>query len=265
MSGRSESTATPFRLHALTTHIFLLALGAIVAGFVQGISGFAFGMVAMSIWVWGIDPRLAAVMTVFGGLTGQIFSAVTVRRGMHLRLLWPFLAGGVVGVPIGVGLLPHLNPAHFKLILGAVLVIFCPAMLLAPRLPPIQRGGRGGDAIAGLFGGVMGGIGGFTGVAPALWCTLRGYDKEAHRAVLQNFNLAALSATFAALLFSGSVTRDMLPGFAIVAPALLLPSMLGARVYVGLSALAFRRVVLSLLTLSGLAMIGASIKSFANL
>lgn len=27
------------------------AVGAIVAGFVQGLSGFAFGMVAMSFWV----------------------------------------------------------------------------------------------------------------------------------------------------------------------------------------------------------------------
>lgn len=244
--------------------MLLLAFGAIVAGFVQGISGFAFAMVAMSIWVWGMDPKLAAVMAVFGGFTGQVFSAFTVRRGLHLRLLMPFLLGGVVGVPLGVLLLPHLSPAHFKLGLGLVLVVFCPAMLLAPSLPPIQRGGRLGDAVAGLFGGVMGGLGGFTGVAPALWCTLRGYDKDAHRAVLQNFSLAALSATLVALVMAGAVTREMLPQFAVVAPALLLPSMLGARVYLGLSALAFRRVVLGLLTLCGLAMIAASVKAFAS-
>ena len=60
-----------------------------LAGLVQGISGFAFAMVAMSIWVWGVDPQPAAVMAVFGGVTGQIISAIRVRRGWHLSILWP--------------------------------------------------------------------------------------------------------------------------------------------------------------------------------
>ena len=34
----------------------LLMAGAAVAGFVQGLSGFTFGMVAMSFCVWGIEP-----------------------------------------------------------------------------------------------------------------------------------------------------------------------------------------------------------------
>ena len=42
------------------------SLGAAVAGFVQGLSGFAFGMVSMSFWAWALDPRLAAALAVFG-------------------------------------------------------------------------------------------------------------------------------------------------------------------------------------------------------
>jgi hypothetical protein len=42
-----------------------------VAGFVQGLSGFAFGMVAMSFWAWVLEPQLAAVLSVFGSLTGR--------------------------------------------------------------------------------------------------------------------------------------------------------------------------------------------------
>ena len=56
--------------------LWILAAGAAVGGLVQGISGFAFAMVAMAIWVWGVDPQLAAVMAVFGGVTGQIMSAI---------------------------------------------------------------------------------------------------------------------------------------------------------------------------------------------
>ncbi|MEY2686323.1 MAG: hypothetical protein RL375_521 [Pseudomonadota bacterium] len=237
----------------------LLIGGAAVAGLVQGISGFAFGMVAMSFWVWGIEPRIAAVLTVFGGLSGQLLSAFTVRRGLSMATLMPFLLGGLVGIPIGVALLPHLDPVRFKLMLGCILVVFCPAMLVAGDLPRITRGGRGADALAGAVGGVMGGLGGFTGVAPSLWCTLRGYDKDLQRSVIQNFNLAALSATMLAFLATGTISGDMLPRFAVVLPALIVPSLIGARIYRGLSPLMFRRVVLAVLCLAGLAMIAASL------
>jgi uncharacterized membrane protein YfcA len=54
-------------------------------------------------------------------------------------------------------------------------------------------------------------------------------------------------------------TSDMWPKFAVVVPSLLLPSLIGARLYHGLSPLAFRRVVLLLLTGAGAAMIVASL------
>jgi uncharacterized membrane protein YfcA len=241
--------------------LVLLAAGAAVAGFVQGLSGFAFGMVAMSIWVWGVEPRVAAVMTVMGGLSGQLLQVFTVRRGLRLAALAPFLAGAGVGVPLGVAVLPHMNTALFKLTLGVILVVCCPAMLFAHRLPRLALGGRVGDAMAGAVGGLMGGIGGFPGVVPTLWCTLRGFDKDLQRTVVQNFNLAALAATMAVYVASGAVTREMLPLFAVVVPALIVPSLLGARIYVGLSELAFRRVVLTLLTGAGVAMIVAALRA----
>jgi uncharacterized membrane protein YfcA len=46
---------------------------------------------------------------------------------------------------------------------------------------------------------------------------------------------------------------------AIVAPAMLIPAWLGARLYTGISDLAFRRLVLSLLTCSGIAMLVSSV------
>ena len=237
----------------------LLIIGAMVAGFIQGLSGFAFSMVAMSFWVWGFEPRVASVMTVFGSLVGQLVGVFSVRRALGLADLLPFLAGGICGIPIGVFVLPHLNADLFKLIFGLMLAITCPAMLLAQRLPKITAGGRAADALAGLGGGFMGGIGGFTGVIPTLWCTLRGLEKDRQRSIIQNFNLATLTVTMAAYAATGVVTKEMLPMMPVVAMALLVPGVIGARVYIGLSELAFRRIVLSLLSLSGLAMLGSAL------
>ena len=243
----------------MSSELWLLIAGAVVAGFVQGLSGFAFSMVAMSFWVWGIEPRVASVMAVFGSLSGQLVAAYSMRRGLNLPALAPFLVGGLVGIPLGIWVLPHLNPHVFKLVLGSVLVVWCPFMLFSQNLPRVTVGGRFADGLAGAAGGFMGGIGGFTGAIPTLWCTLRGLEKEQQRAIVQNFNLAALSVTMAGYVATGAVTREMIPLLPIVAIALLVPALIGARVYVGLSELAFRRVVLSLLSLSGLAMLAASL------
>jgi hypothetical protein len=245
----------------MTAQLWILAVGAAIAGLVQGISGFAFAMVAMSIWVWGVDPQLAAVMAVFGGVTGQIISAVRVRRGLHLSILWPFVLGSVVGIPIGTRLLPLLDPNRFKLVLGSLLVLCCSAMLATSRLPHIKSGGRLADAAVGTLGGVMAPLSGFSGLAPALWCSLRGYTKDAHRAVLQNFNLIVLSATFASLVLADRVRADMAPQMAIVAGSLVVPSVWGSKIYVGMSPAAFRQVVLWLLIFAGAAMLASSLRA----
>ena len=237
----------------------VVALGAVVAGFVQGLSGFAFGMVAMSFWAWTLEPRLAATLAVFGALVGQILSAITVRRGFDFKKLLPFVLGGLAGIPIGVMLLPHLDMDWFKAILGTLLIIWCPTMLLAKNLPKVTFGGRLADGTVGLAGGVMSGIGGFAGPVPTLWCTLRRFEKDTQRAVIQNFNLSMLSVTMITYLATGIVTRDMLPMFAVVAPAMLVPTLLGAKLYIGISEVRFRQIVLGLLAASGLAMLASSI------
>lgn len=238
--------------------LYLIALGAIVAGFVQGLSGFAFGMVAMSFWAWGLEPRLAASLTVFGSLTGQLIAVFSVRRGFSWPLLWPFVLGGLAGIPLGVWVLPYLDMLWFKAVFGTLLVLWCPLMLMAPRLPHLQ-GNRLADGAVGMVGGALGGIGGFTGTVPTLWCTLRGFDRDTQRAVIQNFNLSMLLVTMLTYLGTGVVTQQMLPSFGVVALAMALPALLGTRLYLGISEQTFRRLVLGLLTLSGVAMLIASV------
>lgn len=237
----------------------IVTLGTIVAGFVQGLSGFAFGLAAMSFWAWVLDPRLAATLAVFGALLGQILAAVTMRRGIDFKLLLPFVLGGLVGIPLGVAFLPRLDMDWFKTVLGTLLVVWCPTMLLAKRLPRLPFGGRVADAVVGMAGGVLGGIGGFSGSVPTLWCTLRGFEKDAQRAVIQNFNLSMLTVTMGTYLATGIVTREMVPWFAIVAIAMPVPTLFGARLYIGISEARFRQLVLGLLTASGIALLASAL------
>jgi len=243
----------------MDANAWVLIVGAVAAGFVQGLSGFAFGLVTTSIWAWWLPPQVIAPMSVFGALTGQVVAMITTRRPMQWPRLAPLVAGGLCGLPLGVWLLPRLDSATFQFGVGLLLAVWCPVMLLSARIPRLHHGGRWADAAAGMAGGITGAIGGFTGPLPTLWCTLRGWDKDTLRGVIQNFNLVMLGATFASYLASGVVTRSMWPQFALVASALLVPVLLGARLYTGISPEGFKRLVLALLSCTGVALLLRSV------
>jgi uncharacterized membrane protein YfcA len=236
-----------------------VALGAAAGGFVQGLSGFAFGLVALAVWAWALDPVLAGPLVVCGSLLGQLLSVGTLRRGFDARRVLPFIAGGALGVPLGVALLHRIDPDAFKLGVGILLVLWSAAMLLARDLPRIAAGGRWADAAAGLLGGVMGGLGGLTGPAPTLWTVLRGWDRDAQRAVFQAFNLAMQGLTLAAYLATGALSAEAARLCLVVAPAMLVPALLGARLYRRFSDAAFQQVVLALLAASGAVLVATAL------
>ncbi|MCO8170365.1 sulfite exporter TauE/SafE family protein [Pseudomonas sp. 21LCFQ02] len=239
--------------------ILIVILGAALAGFVQGLSGSNFGLVAMAVWAWALDPTLTGPLVVCGSLTGQLLAAGALRKQLDLPRLWPMVAGGVLGVPLGVLLLHQVDPVWFRLLVGIVLVLWCPLMLFSAHLPRLAGNSRRADAGVGLVGGIMGGLGGLSGPAPALWAVLNNWDRATQRSVIQGFNLAMQASTMLTYLLSGTVTAQALGLFPVVVLAVLVPTLLGVRLYRGMSDQLFRRLVLGLLTLSGGLLIGLSL------
>ena len=236
----------------------IILAGAAVAGLIQGLSGFAFGLVSMSFWAWIAEPSQTATMAVFGALIGQIVAMFSLRPQFSLRKLLPYLIGGLAGIPFGVLLLPVMDPYMFKATLGLLLAVWCPLMLLLPRLPRVQLDHPLADGTVGWIGGLMSGLSGIAGAIPTLWCNLRHMDKDQQRAIIQTFNLTMLAVTMAGYLLTGTITRETWPMLASIAPVVILFSFLGTKLYLGISPAAFRRIVLSLLTLSGITLLGSA-------
>ena len=239
--------------------LLLVLTGAVVAGFVQGLSGFAFGLTAMSFWAWTVAPQLAVPLVVVCSLVGQALAIGPVRRGFDARRVLPFIIGGAVGVPLGAALLPLVDQTLFRAGLGAILVVYCPLMLAARALPRVAHGGRLADGGVGLVGGVMGGLGGLTGTPVTVWYTLRGWDKDSGRAVLQTFNLAMHALTLTVYAASGMITAELGRLCAVAVPAMALPALAGIRLYSRIDDQAFRRLLLGLLLLSGLVLLATSL------
>ena len=92
--------------------IFLVATfaGAVVAG----LSGFAFGLVAASIWLYILTPLQTATLIIAFGLIVQAYSVWKLRHALVWNKLWPFLIGAAIGVPVGVAVLTRANPVHVR-------------------------------------------------------------------------------------------------------------------------------------------------------
>ncbi len=230
----------------------ILILGSVIAGFVQGLAGFGFGLVSLGVWSWFIEPELMVPLIVFGSLVGQLLAVGSLRHGFNLHRLLPFLIGGVLGVPTGLALLTLMNPLFFKFGVGVLLTLYCTTALWVAHIPRITGGGRVADGLVGWIGGAMSGFGGLPGAIPTLWCQLRGWPKDQQRTVFQAFNLFMHMLTITAFAANGLITRELTGYFVVMAPAMLIPSLVGIRLYRRFSDSSFRGVVLVMLTISGI-------------
>jgi uncharacterized protein len=233
--------------------IFLLATfaGALVAG----LSGFAFGLVAASIWLYVLSPLQTATLIIAFGLIVQGFAVWKLRRALDWKKLWPFVAGAALGVPVGVTILTWANPAHARMGVGAFLVLYSLYALFRPAINPVKAGGAAVDAGVGFLNGVLGGITGLAGILVTIWCGLRCWPKDVQRTVFQPVAVATFLMSALWIGARGAITADTIKLFLVGLPALLAGTWLGLKLFGRLDEAMFRKVVLALLLASGVVLI----------
>src|ERR1700752_3480801 len=92
-------------MDGLNLEISLFLLATFAGAFVAGLSGFAFGLIAASIWLYILTPLQSATLIIAFGLIGQGYSVWKLRVALDWRKFLPFVIGAAVGVPVGVTIL----------------------------------------------------------------------------------------------------------------------------------------------------------------
>jgi len=221
-------------------------------GFVTGLAGFGTGLTALAFWLHVVNPVVAAVLVAACSVVGQSQSLFTVRRAITWRRVWPFIAGGLLGVPVGVASLRWIDPQTLKVFLGLLLICYTGVMLGVRRYPTIAWGGKVADGVIGFGGGALGGVAGLSGPLPTIWCGLRGWNADAQRAVYQPFNLTILAIALGTHILQGNVTEQVWRLIFMCIPATILGAYLGIRMYGRVNDQQFRVLVLWLLLISGI-------------
>jgi uncharacterized membrane protein YfcA len=236
----------------------LLFFGAIAGGFVSGLAGFGTALVALGIWLYVLPPAVAVPLVLVSSIVAQTSTLPSFWRSIDFKLVWPFLIGGLAGVPLGTMLVAYADPTGFKLSVGVLLLVF-PTALYFNRTPmKLSFGGRIADGAIGFAGGILGGLAGLSGPIPILWASVRGWGKDERRGVFQTFNWTVLSAALCVQAGTGFITKDVTWLGLLRLPATIAGAWLGAWTYRVLSDKNFRDLVLGLLFLSGLGLVWSS-------
>jgi uncharacterized membrane protein YfcA len=228
-----------------------LVTASFAGGMVAGFAGFAFSAVAGAILLHFFHPALAIPLMMLCSVAAQLGSMAYLRNSLQWGQSLSFLLGGVLGVPVAVSLFHLFDPMLVRRCFGAFLAAYAAYMLLRPRLV-LFRGGPASDTAIGFAGGVVGGLTAMPGALPTIWCDLRGMRKEAQRGVVQPF-IAAMQ-TFALLLFVSrpdSLPDHLFTNVLISLPGLALGTFVGLKLFGKVDEVLFRRVILSMLFVSG--------------
>lgn len=235
----------------------LVFAGAFVGGFVSGLSGFGTGLAGMPFWLLAVHPIVAAQLAALSAVISQAQTLGTVRQSLSWSHLGPITVAGLVGVPVGVWLLPSIPVDIFKLSIGVTLIVFCLFLLVVPANWRLSKRNRPAELLFGLAGGFMGGLTGVPGPPVIMWGNVQNWSRQEKRALYQVFILVVLFFMLAASAISGLMNWAFVMGSLIVAPATILGAYCGVWLYRRVDDNRFDRIVLVILMLSGIGLIAS--------
>ena len=147
-----------------------------------GLAGFAAGLVYSGVWLHILTPTQTAALIASYGIVNQSYSVWKLRNAFSWRRVLPFIAGSLVGVPIGVALLTSVSPAAVRIGVGVLLVAYASYNLLKPKIKPFNSGPVT-DTGVGILNGMLGGLTGLGGVVITIWTQMRDWPKDVQRTV----------------------------------------------------------------------------------
>jgi uncharacterized protein len=227
-------------MDGVTIEIPLFLLATFAGAFVAGLSGFAFGLVAASLWLYILTPLQSASLIIAFGLIVQGYSVWKLRHALDWRQLLSFVVGAALGVPAGVTLLTWSDPRSIRVAVGVLLVLYSLYTYFRPALKPVVAGGGAADAAAGFLNGMLGGLTGLAGILVMIWCGLHGWPKEKQRAIWVGAK--------------GTVTAETAKFFVMGLPCIVAGTWLGLKLFGRIDEAMFRKIVLALLFASGAAL-----------
>jgi len=251
--------AGEFSLATVLALVCILGASALMSG----LSGFGFSAIG-ALCLWLLPPKLGVPLLMSLSAANQLMSLGQLKADLRpLREWWPdgpapYLAGGFIGVPVGLAILHSLPTSSLMAIFGGFLIIYATYSMLKPEsLHICTKSSWLASSLVGLAGGVIGGFTAFPGATVVVWSGLRRLPKRESRSIVQPYILGMQLVSLAMLAVKHPETFDRTYWtlLVITVPIVLPCTLLGVNLYKSLSDVNFRRVTFMLLGTSGLGLL----------
>lgn len=235
------------------TAAFIAGSIFMLAGFVQGLTGFGSALVAIPLLSFILDIKTAVPLCMLNGLVITTYMAITLHRHLDKNKILPLLIGALPGIAVGVYLLKEVDGSAIRYAIGALLIGYSLYnMIINPK--PVNPG-KGWGYLAGFLTGAIGAAFSAGGPPAIIYTTLTSWKKDEIKATLTGFFVASGTLTVIVHAISGITTLDTMKLFAETAPFVLIGTTIGSLVSGRINRQMYLQVIYVFLIVMGVMMI----------
>lgn len=232
---------------------FLIALIFLLAGFVQGMTGFGSALVAIPLLGFILDIKSAVPLCILNSLVITTYLSLKMRRDLEIKKVIPLCAAAVPGIILGSTLLKHLDSSIIRLWLGIMLIAYSLYSLLSSPKP--KKLHTVWSYLAGFSSGAIGAAFSAGGPPTIIYTALNDWKKDTIKATLSGFFLFNSYVIATVHAISGLTTMEIFTYFMISAPFVLLGTVLGTICYGKIPHNLYLKIIFAFLILMGIMMI----------
>ena len=259
-----------------STGVPVIVIGVFLGAFVAGFAGFGLSAAAGAFLLHVLEPKVAIPLMMICSVCAQCAGLVYLRKTIGIGTALPFVAGGIVGVPVAVMILRHIDGSALRTGFGVFLIAYSSWALLnlysttrqraitriagaaavkTERIRPVsmtRQAATRDKALVGMCAGLVGGLTAMPGALLSIWADARKLPKAEQRGFVQPFILSIQLLALALMFVTpGLLTREVLAPLTVSVVPLAVGTLLGLYLYGRASAAGFRLGVLAILFASG--------------
>jgi uncharacterized membrane protein YfcA len=225
----------------------------LVAGFVQGLTGFGSALVAIPMLSFIFDIKTAIPLCMLNGVVITTYMALNLRRDLDVEKIIPLLVGALPGILLGIYFLKHGDESMLRHGIGALLTGYSLYnLIIHPR--PINPGKVWGY-VAGFLTGAIGAAISAGGPPAIIYTTLTSWSKEEIKATLTGFFIVNGYITASLHAITGITGPAVLKIFTVTVGFVLLGTIIGSKFSRKIDKKTYLQVVYWMLTGMGLLML----------
>jgi len=233
--------------------IFWVGMVVFLAVFTQSLSGFGSALVSMALLPALIGIQVATPLVALVALVLEIVLIIRYRDSLEIRSIWRIVLAAIVGIPLGVYFLSHVDERISLTLLGLVIAGYAIYALLDMKMPRLEK--PAWAYLSGLLGGMLGGAYNTSGPPVIIYADCRRWPPDVFKSNLQGYFLISSLVIVASHVMNRNLTSQVWQLFWWSIPFVAVGLVAGLSVDRWLNPATFRRVVLVLLVVMGLRLI----------